>query len=333
MKRRLLFAAQAGVTVVLLALLLRGFDWTAFQALFLRIPGWFYVASLAVVLAGQVLYAWRWHVLLGAAGIRVPFAVALQQYFVGIFVNNFLPSTVGGDVAKVYYLGRAHGYRLVTASVVMDRFLGVALLALLAGAAAWIVRPPGPAYEVVRAALTAIVVAAAAIVGIVAVGSGGLPRRLAALGDRAVHLAGYLQRFRIALAVAIRIPAVWIKGSTTVVAYFVLLTAIYQSFIRLQLGWSPGFGSVLVAVGAAAVLSNIPISINGLGLREQLHVALLAPLGIPKEIAVAISLLLFAHLLVASLAGGLLWLRMRPLAAAGGPELSPAHPGGTIQAR
>lgn len=332
MKRKLLFGIQIAVTLLLLTLLLRGFDWIAFTTLFARIPGWFYAVSLAVVLAGQVLYAWRWHVLLTAAGVPVSFTMALQQYFVGIFVNNFLPSTVGGDVAKVYYLGRAHGYRIVTASVVMDRFLGVALLAGLASIASWIVPPPGVAYEVVRGLLAAIVAVAAAIVIVVAVGSGGLPRRLAALGDRAVHLAGYLQRFRIALAVAIRIPGVWIKGTATVVAYFVLLTLTYQSFMRLQLGWTPGFAAVLLAVAAAAVLSNIPISMNGLGLREQLHVALLAPLGVPKEVAVAISLLLFAHLLVASLAGGLLWLRVPP-AAAGVPELSPADSRGTIQAR
>jgi len=60
---------------------------------------------------------------------------------------------------------------------------------------------------------------------------------------------------------------------------------------------------------AVAVLSNIPIAVNGLGVREQLHAWLLAPLGIPREIAVAISLLLYGHLLVGSLLGLMGWLR------------------------
>lgn len=69
-----------------------------------------------------------------------------------------------------------------------------------------------------------------------------------------------------------------------------------------------------------SVLSNVPISINGLGLREQLHVLLLEPLGVPKEVAVAISLLLFGHLLIASAAGGIVWWRTSraPAAVAGG---------------
>jgi len=63
-------------------------------------------------------------------------------------------------------------------------------------------------------------------------------------------------------------------------------------------------------VTTASLLSNIPISVNGLGLREQLHAILLQPLGVPREAAVAISLLLFAHLLVSSLFGLWFWFRL-----------------------
>jgi hypothetical protein len=37
---------------------------------------------------------------------------------------------------------------------------------------------------------------------------------------------------------------------------------------------------------------------------------LLTPLGVPKEAAVAISLLLFGHVLLVSVAGGLVWWRL-----------------------
>jgi len=104
--------AQALVTVLLLGLLVTSLDWAAFTALFARVPAGFYLSSLVVVLAGQVAYAWRWQQLLRAAGVSIPLATVVRQYFVGIFVNNFLPSTVGGDVAKVYYLGRHHGHRV-----------------------------------------------------------------------------------------------------------------------------------------------------------------------------------------------------------------------------
>ena len=65
--------------------------------------------------------------------------------------------------------------------------------------------------------------------------------------------------------------------------------------------------AMFAVVTATTVLSNVPISLNGLGLREQLHASLLAPLGIAPEIAVAISLLLYTHLVIASLIGFVLW--------------------------
>ena len=52
-----------------------------------------------------------------------------------------------------------------------------------------------------------------------------------------------------------------------------------------------------------------PLRVNGLGLREQLHASLFLPLGIAPEAAVSISLLLYAHLVVASLIGLIFWLR------------------------
>jgi uncharacterized membrane protein YbhN (UPF0104 family) len=71
----------------------------------------------------------------------------------------------------------------------------------------------------------------------------------------------------------------------------------------------PPYLAMLAAVTATTVLSNIPISLNGLGLREHLHISLLTPLGIVAENAVAISLLLYAHLMVASAIGLAFWLQ------------------------
>jgi len=65
-----------------------------------------------------------------------------------------------------------------------------------------------------------------------------------------------------------------------------------------------------LAVAAATImLSNLSVSLSGIGLHEQLHVSLLAALGVSPEIAVAISLLLCAHLVVANVIGFAFWPR------------------------
>ena len=89
-----------------------------------------------------------------------------------------------------------------------------------------------------------------------------------------------------------------------------MLTAVYRSFLLINTSAHPAYLTLLTAVTTASLLSNIPCSVNGLGLREQLHAILLQPLGVPREAAVAISLLIFAHLLVSSLLGLLFWLQL-----------------------
>ena len=300
---------QAIVTIVLLAVLLRRLDLDALWALFQRLPLSFYLLSLGVVLAGQVAYAWRWRLLLSAAGVRAPFPTVLRHYFVGIFVNNFLPSTVGGDVAKVYYLGRDHGYRVVTASVAIDRLLGVGLLALLAASALWASPVADPRLTAAAIASTLVAVAALVLLMITSVGTGGLPERAARLGARAVAAAGRLQRLRLDMAAPLTSPAVIAKAALVVVGYAMAVTAIYLRFTQMQGGNAPHPLAMFAVVTATTVLSNVPISLNGLGLREQLHASLLAPLAVAPEVAVAISLLLYSHLLVASLVGLGFWLR------------------------
>ena len=311
MRKRLAFAIQCIVSVGLLTFLLRTLDLTALRSLFVTLPLWFYLMSLAAVVAGQALYAWRWRQILAASGVEVTLGTAVQQYFIGIFLNNFFPSTVGGDMAKVYYLGRHHGYRPIAASIVFDRLLSIGLLAVLATTMYWIAPDPSPQFVMTRAIITAI--AACLIGGLVlaARGTGGLPQRLSRFGTLAVGLAERAQRFRHDMAGAARRPQIVAQSAAVVATYFIVLTAVYRAFLLINTSAHPPYLTLMTAVTTASLLSNIPVSVNGLGLREQLHAILLQPLGVPREAAVAISLLIFAHLLVSSLVGLLFWLRVK----------------------
>jgi uncharacterized protein (TIRG00374 family) len=309
MKAPLPMLIQGLVSIGLLGLLFRSLDVRALRRLYATLPLWFYLMSLGVVLGGQTLYAWRWRQVLAASGVPVPIGTAVRQYFIGIFLNNFFPSTVGGDMAKVYYLGREHGYRPIAASIILDRLLSIGLLAVLATAMYWIAPEPSPQFALTRAIVTAIALCLIGGLALAARGTGGLPRRVAPFGRVAVGLAERAQRFRHDMATAARHPIIVFQSAAVVVIYFFTLTAVYGLFLSLNTAAHPPYLTLLTAVMTASLLSNIPVSVNGLGLREQLHAVLLQPLGVPREAAVAISLLIFAHLLVSSVLGFLFWMR------------------------
>ena len=314
-RKHAFFALQAVGTLVLVGLLLRGFDWTAFRALFARTPAWFYLLSFGAVALGQALYALRWWLLLRALDVRVAYARVVEQYLIGVFFNNFLPSSVGGDWSKVYYLGSAEGYVRIGASVIVDRLIGVTLAASLAMVLLW-----GPGGELTGAAAAARGVLTLTWLGLAGVFLSVIvipaDSWMRAVGRRVPSLAGPLEAVgRIAAHAreALSHPVALIGSVAVVVGYFVTVSLVYQVFIELATGARPPFLAVAAAVTAIATLSNFPIAVNGLGLREQLHFAMLAGFGLSKEGAAGLSLLFFGHLLVLSIVGGALWAR-RPVA-------------------
>jgi hypothetical protein len=123
-------------------------------------------------------------------------------------------------------------------------------------------------------------------------------------GKKLVEFVAQVREVRNRLALLLGVMVV-------VLAYFVLLSGVYRRFFSLTIGAEVTFWPVVVVLMSIAILSNIPISVNGIGLREQLHYLLFSGLALPKEVTVSASLLIFSNLLVASVVGYLLWLRIR----------------------
>jgi hypothetical protein len=216
-------------------------------------------------------------------------------------------------------LGRQYGYRGVTASVIVDRLLGLGVLAVFCALMLWSVELPAQSLLIARAAVTVIAMGSVALFLLLMAGTGGLPERVAPLGRRAVEIARHLQRLRVDIAAAVSSPLLIAKAAAVVVAYFLAIGGLYVTFITQQAGASPGFVLTTGVVMATSVLSHVPVSLNGVGLREQLHVTLLAPLAVRPEIAIGISLLLYVHLLLGSVIGFVCWYHTRTVAVAAAP--------------
>lgn len=94
---------------------------------------WFLSAAVLLYLSTTVLNAHRWQILARAVGLDRPLFKLVQFCFVGMFFNLFLPSTVGGDFSRCYYLSKGTGkYGSATYSVLADRVVGISVLFLFA---------------------------------------------------------------------------------------------------------------------------------------------------------------------------------------------------------
>src|SRR5258708_25318644 len=100
-RKQLMFGLQIVVTLFLLFLLLRNFDWASFAGLFGKIPPIYYLYFLGLLVAAQFVYAFRWFLVLRSLGVEVSFRRVFGQYLMSIFFMNFMPASICGGWATV----------------------------------------------------------------------------------------------------------------------------------------------------------------------------------------------------------------------------------------
>jgi glycosyltransferase 2 family protein len=265
----------------------------------------FIALALAVYLVTQGLSAARWMTLARPIGIKTPFPDMVRYYLIGMFFNLFAPGTVGGDVSRVYYLvkdeeAHAKGRAVTTVhaamSVLMDRGIGMLVLVWL-GAAGLLLFP---GYSIPSPVRTAVLLLALAILAGVLL----IPLVQRVLPDDGHHL---LVKLRLALR---SYRTHWrALGVATLLSLGIHLI---QAWMHVAMGRALDldlpFSFCIIVYPLVGTFAAIPISVNGLGLREGGYVFLLAVLGIGTEKAVAFGILLFLIVALDSLIGGLLFL-------------------------
>lgn len=263
-----------------------------------------YVAiAYVLVVAALILGAFRWRPYLHAVGFEVSASAAIRLSLIGSFFNSFLPTGVGGDAYKALRLPRDQGtVTSAFASVLLDRAAGVVGMALLAviGVATQMVEGQRDAVVVSALAVAILVGLTYLVLQIVGRHPGaalanlrpGLRGRLGLLLRTVANGAGDRR------ATALGIP----MGAVTAI---VLLAA--NGLLARALHLSVPMGLMSAVLLLASVIAVVPLSINGIGLREGAYVWGLASFGVGREDALAFALLALGTGVAASAVGGLLF--------------------------
>ncbi len=307
LRRVLLFAVQATLSVVLVSMVVRGLNWQSLGQMASRLSVGFFVGASLISILITVIYTMRWQQVLISMGHRAPLSGLARQNFVGVFFNNFAPSMLGQDAVKTYYLGRDMGYVAAGVSVLVDKILGLGGMTVLGAALILLLGLEGPIFTGgLTAALLFSLAAGLALLSMRLPLERLLPAFLTrwSLGHRIVELASR-SRANAGSAVTLRSLA----ASLLVVTVCMGLTAVvYAWFLTEATGGAPGIVQLMCALCLVYTVSNMPVSVNGIGLREQAHALVLAGLGVPLEAAVGLSLLQYLFMTLQSLIGWGLWL-------------------------
>ena len=260
--------------------------------------GWL-AGGLAVYTLAVFLSTVRWAQVLHALEIPSDLPPLISHTLAGMFVSNFLPSTVGGDVLRVTRLSAANGERHTSvASVVVERLTGFLVLPFITLAALLGNPTLLDLGQASRLSVTVALATLAALVMIVVLVSS--PR----VGERFAGRSwlGFVAAVHLGLARLRRDPGAAVGVLVSAFAYQLAMVAgawMAGHAMGIQVGWS----AMMAFIPIVAIAQVLPISVSGLGLREGALVLLLVPLGVSSGQAVAFGLLLYGMNMVVSLLG------------------------------
>jgi uncharacterized membrane protein YbhN (UPF0104 family) len=296
------FAVKAAISALLLYLSLRLVDLASVRERLARVDiAWLGVVLLVTAVQIAVL-ALRWRLLALVADAPVSAATALRYGFIAAFFSQTLPSTVGGDAARILLLGRHAGsFTNATYSVLIDRVVGLFALAVIV---------------IAFLPLTfSLIGDPAARLVIAAMGAGGFfgPLVFAAIPlirGRWPQQWWATRHLRAAARVTWRLWTSARLACVTAISSLLVhaLTIVSIWAAARSIGAPLGVLAAFSIVPPVILISTIPVSIGGWGVRESAMIAAFGYAGLSHGDGLMVSLIFGAASFAAGAAGGLIWI-------------------------
>lgn len=264
---------------------------------------WVLCLALSLILCQAALAGIRWSLVVSAIGQHLAPSNAISITFVSLFFNQFLPASVGGDAIRMWQSKKA-GLPLTTAvtSVMLERFGSLLSVAALSVA----MLPVIARQQSELMSKGTILVAAAGLAALV----------LLMFLDR---LPSKLHRWRVIRGVGQLARDTRMLFLQPLQASGFLLTALGGQVLLAMavfslargMGISVSFIECVAIMPSVVLVSSLPISVAGWGIRELAMVTAFGIFGVAPEAAMALSVILALTGSVASLPGGILFVIFR----------------------
>lgn len=309
------------LAIVVLAGLFYFVGFAEMSEVFFRIePLWLicFVALAVVMVWASCL---KWQLFIREGGNSVPIVHLMKLYFVGYFFNTFTPSTVGGDVARSFHLGKYlanQGDALI--ATFLERFTGLLAMSML-GVLFLALGAPA------TAGLSAAILSIAALTGLlaaicfsetIACFSFSLARNFTARfvpGRLAEKCSSMIAKVDTGMRHA-RDNKVLLAKALLLSLFFHCLTVLNTYLGARAVGWhNPDIAGLFVVVPLVLLVSMAPITPSGLGIQEGAFLFFLQRIGGTHAQGLGVGMVLRAKVILLGLVGGLVWLHVRGQAA------------------
>jgi len=276
--------------------------------------GWLLVA-IAAFTVSNFLGSLQWDLLLRYRDIKLAFSRIMSYYFVGLFFNNFLIGYVGGDAFRIYDISRVSGDSSSAFSTVFfDRFIGFVMLtslALLAGLM-W--------HGIFQSQTVIVVILIIFVCWIISF--------FFLFSQRMAKKIRWLVALIFTPKINSKIREIYLninsfRSSKGTLLWIVLISTVIQAlriivhyFVALSVGLDIHIKYFFVFIPIIALLSSLPISIGGIGVRESSAIALFSQVnGFQPETIMAMEFLAYMIGLISTIPGGIIFMLRKEISA------------------
>jgi hypothetical protein len=306
MPRTALTVANIAVSIGLIAWVFSGISLSKLLVVAATADTGLLLLALSLHGTGLLLSAMRWATLLNIQKIDFSFKATVLLYWIGCFFNAFLPTSVGGDVVRSYLASKQNGKIIDTAiSVIFERLAGVAALLIIFGVGAiWLhlSTGEGPLWKI------------ACLSSATFIGAGSIASARKALLESTLARPEWRDRVQRIADVILKYKSHkrklwWILIISLLLQINVI---VYYSVIAAALDIRLSFFYFCLLIPPILILTMLPVSFGGVGLRETAFLFFFAPLGITSAEILSLSLWSYVLALLANLSGGVVYCFYQP---------------------
>jgi uncharacterized membrane protein YbhN (UPF0104 family) len=285
------------LSILMVVIVFRSVDFENLRNTFLTISPGAVILVVVGYTTGQLISSVKWWTIARSGGITTPYPAALKAYFIGMFLNCFSFGMLGGDAARGILVAQGQPKKTEgLASVVADRIHGLIVLSCIALATSAVMGRDRVAPDLIQLLLLLVVGCAAGWL----IGPWILPR-LPFMKTTKIGL-----KLQQVMAIFPRDPQTLLVITSLSIVFHLLQISLHW-VMAYGMGITISFTTLLLVIPFVNIVCSLPISWNGLGVREKAYTYFLAtaPAIVSYEQAVAFGAIWLLAVTVSSAIGGI----------------------------
>lgn len=286
-KKILKFILKLAVSLFFLIWVFLKVNWTDFFSYLASANVWLIIVYILVVFLGMLISSYKWKILTDFKNLNFSVWELFKLYLTGTFINNFMPSFVGGDTYKAYEIGKSEKkYSAAASSVIMDRITGLIAATILAVIFSILNYKAVIKSDILIIANCLVVLSLAFDFAVANVKKIDFIRRLSVrfIPEKIINFLHELGQYNNNSGI--------LKKSIIMGGLFSFVGMAMANYILfLSLGLKINLLDYLSVIFMITIVSSIPITVNNIGLKEWSYVTFFSVFGINTSLILVVSIL------------------------------------------